>query len=89
MMNLATPFAAYGVDIPLPARERQMRGANDWDVEAARDRNQRALGQRAAGSDVDDIGPEPAQPGGPARSDYGRKGTANLFMVFEPLAGWR
>ena len=35
--------------------------------------------------------PEPAGPGRPARSDYEseRKGTANLFMVFEPLAGWR
>jgi len=31
------------------------------------------------------------QPGQPARQDneYQRHGTANLFMVFEPLAGWR
>jgi len=35
--------------------------------------------------------PIPAAPGQPARIDYEyeRKGTANLFMVFEPLAGWR
>jgi hypothetical protein len=33
----------------------------------------------------------PATPGQPARVDYeyDRKGTANLFMVFEPLAGQR
>ena len=35
--------------------------------------------------------PLPATPGHPARVDYEyeRKGTANLFMVFEPLAGHR
>jgi DDE superfamily endonuclease len=35
--------------------------------------------------------PIPAAPGQPARVDYEyeRKGTANLFMVFEPLAGQR
>jgi hypothetical protein len=35
--------------------------------------------------------PLPAQPGQPARFDYEyvRNGTANLFMIFEPLAGWR
>ena len=35
--------------------------------------------------------PIPAAPGKPARSDYEyeRNGTANLFMVFEPLAGQR
>jgi len=35
--------------------------------------------------------PIPAQPGRPARHDYEyeRNGTANLFMLFEPLAGWR
>jgi hypothetical protein len=35
--------------------------------------------------------PIPAIPGQPARLDYEyeRKGTANLFMVFEPLAGHR
>jgi len=35
--------------------------------------------------------PLPAAPGRPARYDYEyvRKGTANLFMVFEPLLGWR
>ena len=35
--------------------------------------------------------PLPAAPGKLARSDYEyeRKGTANLFMVFEPLAGQR
>jgi hypothetical protein len=35
--------------------------------------------------------PLPVQPGQPARYDYEyvRKGTANLFMIFEPLLGWR
>jgi len=35
--------------------------------------------------------PLPAEPGQPARFDYEyeRKGTANLFMFTEPLAGWR
>jgi hypothetical protein len=35
--------------------------------------------------------PLPAQPGQPERFDYEyvRNGTANLFMIFEPLAGWR
>jgi len=35
--------------------------------------------------------PIPAQPGAPAREDYEykRNGVANLFMLFEPLAGWR
>src|SRR5262249_26814626 len=35
--------------------------------------------------------PLPARPGQPARYDYEyvRNGTANLFMVFEPLLGWR
>jgi hypothetical protein len=35
--------------------------------------------------------PIPAAPGQPERVDdeYERKGTANLFMVFEPLAGQR
>jgi hypothetical protein len=35
--------------------------------------------------------PVPAAPGQPARADYeyARNGTANLFMVFEPLLGWR
>ena len=35
--------------------------------------------------------PIPAQPGQPAREDYEyeRNGTANLFMIFEPLVGWR
>jgi len=35
--------------------------------------------------------PIPATPGQPERVDYEyeRKGTANLFMVFEPLAGQR
>ena len=35
--------------------------------------------------------PIPAEPGRPERVDYEyeRKGTANLFMVFEPLAGRR
>jgi hypothetical protein len=35
--------------------------------------------------------PVPAAPGRPARydSEYVRNGTANLFMAFEPLAGWR
>jgi hypothetical protein len=35
--------------------------------------------------------PVPMKPGQPARSDYEyeRNGTANLFMVFAPLEGWR
>jgi transposase len=35
--------------------------------------------------------PLPARPGQPERFDYEyvRHGTANLFMVFEPLLGWR
>lgn len=35
--------------------------------------------------------PVPAAPGYPARMDYEyeRNGTANLFMMFEPLRGWR
>jgi hypothetical protein len=35
--------------------------------------------------------PLPARPGTPARYDYEykRNGTANLFMVFQPLTGWR
>jgi hypothetical protein len=35
--------------------------------------------------------PRPPQPGRPARQDYEyeRRGTANMFMVVEPLAGWR
>jgi hypothetical protein len=35
--------------------------------------------------------PVPAAPGRPARTDYeyARNGTANLFMLFEPLLGWR
>jgi len=35
--------------------------------------------------------PLPARPGHPERFDYEyqRKGTANLFLCFQPLAGWR
>jgi transposase len=35
--------------------------------------------------------PVPPAPGRPARYDYEyvRNGTANLFMIFEPLIGWR
>lgn len=35
--------------------------------------------------------PEPATPGRPARFDYEyvRNGTANLFMMYAPLEGWR
>lgn len=35
--------------------------------------------------------PEPMRPGRPARHDYEykRNGTANLFMLFAPLEGWR
>jgi hypothetical protein len=35
--------------------------------------------------------PVPAEPGQPQRIDYEyvRNGTANLFMICEPLAGWR
>lgn len=34
---------------------------------------------------------EPMRPGQPARQDYEykRNGTANLFMLFAPLEGWR
>ena len=37
------------------------------------------------------VQPLPAEPGQPERFDYEyeRKGTANLFMMVEPLAGWR
>jgi hypothetical protein len=37
------------------------------------------------------VEPIPAQPGQPQRIDYEyvRNGTANLFMIFEPLLGWR
>jgi len=37
------------------------------------------------------VQPLPAEPGQPQRFDYEyvRNGTANLFMVFEPLLGWR
>ena len=37
------------------------------------------------------VQPIPAQPGQPERFDYeyARNGTANLFMISEPLAGWR
>jgi hypothetical protein len=33
--------------------------------------------------------PVPAKPGRPARHEYERNGTANLFMLFAPLEGWR
>ena len=35
--------------------------------------------------------PIPMKPGRPARCDYEyeRNGTANLFMMFAPLEGWR
>ena len=35
--------------------------------------------------------PQPMQPGQPARHDYEykRNGTANMFMLFAPLEGWR
>jgi len=37
------------------------------------------------------VRPLPAEPGQPERFDYEyeRKGTANLFMISEPLLGWR
>jgi hypothetical protein len=37
------------------------------------------------------VQPLPAEPGQAERFDYEyvRNGTANLFMIFEPLAGWR
>ena len=43
--------------------------------------------QRLAGTRV----PIPTKPGQPARCDYEyeRNGTANLFMMFAPLEGWR
>ena len=39
----------------------------------------------------DKVEPLPPQPGKPGREDYEyqRKGVVNLFMLFEPLAGWR
>ncbi|PVE20569.1 IS630 family transposase [Microvirga sp. KLBC 81] len=40
---------------------------------------------------ADTRAPQPASPGHPARVDYEyrRQGTVNLFVCFEPLAGWR
>jgi hypothetical protein len=40
---------------------------------------------------ADKRAPQPGAPGRPARVDdeYRRQGTANLFVCFEPLAGWR
>jgi hypothetical protein len=40
---------------------------------------------------ADSRDPLPMQTGQPARYDYEyvRQGTCNLFMIFEPLAGWR
>jgi DDE superfamily endonuclease len=40
---------------------------------------------------ADKLEPLPMNPGQPARYDYEyeRKGSCNLFMVFQPLAGWR
>jgi len=40
---------------------------------------------------ADKRAPQPVAPGRPARVDYEyrRQGTANLFLCFEPLAGWR
>jgi hypothetical protein len=37
------------------------------------------------------VQPVPARPGQPERFDYEyvRNGTANLFLIFEPLLGWR
>jgi len=40
---------------------------------------------------VDKVEPLPPKPGKPGREDYEyeRNGVVNLFMLFEPLAGWR
>jgi DDE superfamily endonuclease len=40
---------------------------------------------------ADKRAPQPGAPGCPARADYEyrRQGTANLFLCFESLAGWR
>ena len=40
---------------------------------------------------ADKRAPQPVAPGRPTRVDYEyrRQGTANLFLCFEPLAGWR
>jgi transposase len=40
---------------------------------------------------ADKRAPQPVAPSRPARVDYEyrRQGTANLFLCFEPLAGWR
>ena len=46
---------------------------------------------RPQATDRGDRVPIPAKPGRPARHDYEyeRNGTANLFMLFAPLEGWR
>jgi hypothetical protein len=40
---------------------------------------------------ADIVAPQPMAPGRPARSDYEykREGVSNLFMICEPLRGWR
>ena len=47
--------------------------------------------RRASSSIGEVIEPLPAAPGQPERFDYeyARNGTANLFMISEPLLGWR
>lgn len=54
-------------------------------------RPQVCLGEASKQLVADVRPPLPAEPGQPARVDYEheRKGTANLFMLFEPLAGRR
>src|SRR3954453_18494379 len=44
---------------------------------------------RPQSSFVETRKPIPAKPGRPAGYDYERNGTANLFMMFAPLEGWR
>ena len=47
--------------------------------------------RRASNWSARSVQPLPAEPGQPERFDYEyvRNGTANLFMISEPLAGWR
>src|SRR5512135_1669715 len=47
--------------------------------------------RRASNGSAEVVAPVPAEPGQPERIDYEyvRNGTANLFMLCEPLVGWR
>jgi len=54
-------------------------------------RPQVCLDERPCVLHADKLEPLPMKPGQPVRYDYEyeRKGGCNLFMVFQPLAGWR